>query len=193
MNEPVATSRQLSLRLLGTSDLRDESGEELRSVLVAPKRLVLLAYLALTAPNYQRRDVILALLWPELTTERARQALRSLLHKLRQALGDGVVASRGDDELALDLSRLRSDVTDFRAAIGDQRWADAMRLYGGDLLDGFHVSGLPEAERWLDEQRADLRREALGAVRALAGAAARGERWHDVVEWSKRALAMDPT
>src|SRR5438552_18938226 len=108
MNEPVvATPRQLSLRLLGTADLRDENGDELRSVLVAPKRLVLLAYLALTAPNYQRRDVLLALLWPDLTTERARQALRSVLHKLRQGVGDGVVASRGDDELALDLSRLR--------------------------------------------------------------------------------------
>src|SRR5207248_703926 len=157
MNEPiVATTRQLSLRLLGTADLRDETGDELRSVLVAPKRLVLLAYLAVTAPNFQRRDVLLALLWPELTTERARQALRSLLHKLRQGLGDGVIAARGDDELALDLTRLRSDVTDFRAAIAEHRFEDAMRLYGGALLEGFHVGGLPEAEQWLDEQRLAL-------------------------------------
>ena len=194
MNEPdVATTRPLSLRLLGTADLRNENGDELRSVLVAPKRLVLLAYLALTAPSFQRRDVLLALLWPELTTERARQALRSLLHKLRQGLGDGVIASRGDDELALDLSRIRSDVTDFRAAVADRRFADAMRLYGGDLLEGFHVSGLPEAERWLDEQRAALRSDALVATRALADDAARSERWRDVVDASKRGLALDPT
>src|SRR5438105_1963198 len=95
MNEPdVATPRQLSLRLLGTADLRDENGDELRSVLVAPKRLVLLAYLALTAPNYQRRDVLLPLLWPDLTTVRTRQALRSLLQELQQGVGDGVLAPR---------------------------------------------------------------------------------------------------
>ena len=47
----------LRLTLLGPVDLRDAGGNELRAVLQQPKRLALLACLALTANGaYLRRD-----------------------------------------------------------------------------------------------------------------------------------------
>jgi DNA-binding SARP family transcriptional activator len=52
---------------LGVLDLRGPDGLELRSVLQQPKRLGLLAYLAIASPHrFHRRDSLLALFWPEL-------------------------------------------------------------------------------------------------------------------------------
>jgi hypothetical protein len=50
----------IELRVLGTLDLRDGAGREVRRVLSQPKRLTLLVYLALTRATH-RRDALLAL------------------------------------------------------------------------------------------------------------------------------------
>ena len=64
----------LRLTLLGPVDLRDAGGNELRAVLQQPKRLALLACLALTANGaYRRRDALLGLFWPDLDQEHARR------------------------------------------------------------------------------------------------------------------------
>ena len=48
------------LRLLGQMDLRDPQGREVTAVVVQPKRLALLAYMAMTgATGFQRRDLLL--------------------------------------------------------------------------------------------------------------------------------------
>ena len=63
----------LRLTLLGPLDLRGEDGNELRAVLRQPKRLALLACLALTANGaYRRRDALLGLFWPDLDQEHAQ-------------------------------------------------------------------------------------------------------------------------
>ena len=41
----------IELRALGTLALRDSSGEDLHSVLAQPKRVALLAYLAIARPS----------------------------------------------------------------------------------------------------------------------------------------------
>src|SRR5690606_40408245 len=51
------------------------------------KAVALLAYLALTR-SYQTREVLAALLWPEMNEERARAGLRRTLSALRAAVGD---------------------------------------------------------------------------------------------------------
>src|SRR5687767_3433596 len=62
---------------LGTCDLRHPDGHAVQSVLAQPKRLALLAVLALAHPHgYVRRDALLPLFWPELDEDRARAALR---------------------------------------------------------------------------------------------------------------------
>ncbi|HEY6061025.1 MAG TPA: hypothetical protein VIV10_10600, partial [Gemmatimonadales bacterium] len=93
----------IELRTLGALDLRDGTGAELRSLLVQPSRTALLVYLGVAAPRgYHRRDSLLALFWPEQDAPSARVALRQALHQLRRAIGDGVLLSRGDEEVALD-------------------------------------------------------------------------------------------
>jgi len=108
----------IRLRVLGQMDLRDPRGCEVTAVLVQPKRLALLAYLAMTgATGFQRRDVLLALFWPDLSEPRARNALRQAVHQLRRALGGDVVLSRGADMLAVDESRVWCDARAFDAVL----------------------------------------------------------------------------
>src|SRR5207249_10342134 len=86
----------IRLRTLGAVDLKDSEGCELRPLLNQPKRLALLAYLALAGSSgLRRRDTVVALLWAALDEEHARGSLREALRFLRRALGEGVIVSRG--------------------------------------------------------------------------------------------------
>ena len=54
------------LRTLGGLDLRGPTGEELTQVLVQPKLVGLLTYLAgSTTSRFHRRDSLLAVFWPD--------------------------------------------------------------------------------------------------------------------------------
>ena len=96
------------LRLFGTVVLRADDGRELRSVVVQPKRLALLAYLAAAPGGRHRRDTLLAVFWPDLDSTHARGALNKSLHYLRRSLGENVVVSQGDEEL---VRRVRAAAT----------------------------------------------------------------------------------
>src|SRR5204862_175205 len=90
---PAIVPFPISLTTLGTLDLRDGDGREIRPLLQQPKRLSLLLYLAMESPRrFQRRDSLLALFWPDLDTEHARAALRAyddLVRRLAQELDIG--------------------------------------------------------------------------------------------------------
>ena len=183
----------IELRALGTLALRDPNGEDLHSVLAQPKRVALLAYLAIARPRgFQRRDTLLALLWPEQDEQHARGALNQALRHLRTALGKEAVPSRGDGEIGIDVRALSCDAVEFEAAIEADDPARALGLYRGDLLEGFHVSGGGEFERWLEEERVWLRRRAARAAAALAHCEeARGEPVA-AGHWARRAFALAP-
>ena len=183
----------IELRALGTLALREANGEDLHSVLAQPKRVALLTYLAIARPRgFHRRDTLLALLWPEQDDQHARWALNQALRHLRSALGKEVVPSRGDGEVGIAPGHLRCDAAEFEAAIVAGCLADALGLYRGDLLAGFHVSGCSEFEHWLEEERVWLRSRAAGAAAALAH---REEARREPVaagHWARRALALAP-
>jgi len=178
---------------LGAADLKGSQGSTLRSVLARPKLLGVLAYLAAASPRgFQRRDTITGLFWAELSQERARGALRQALYHLRQFLGEGVVVSRGDEEVGLDDDRFWSDVAAFEAALEKGAREEALELYRGDLLQGFYLAGGPEFERWLDGRRDELRELARVAAWELAqGAEAEGSTT-DAARWARQALRLAP-
>src|SRR3989449_2342521 len=160
----------IRLRTLGAVDLKDSEGCELRPLLTQPKRLALLAYLALAGSSgFRRRDTVVALFWPELDEEHARGSLRQALRFLRRSLGEGVIVSRGEEEIGVDRGALRCDATAFMEACEGGRHAEALDLYRGAFLDGFFVSeAAPELERWVEEERIDLRRCAAASAWSLA-------------------------
>jgi DNA-binding SARP family transcriptional activator/TolB-like protein/Tfp pilus assembly protein PilF len=183
----------IDLRTLGALDLRDGTGAELRSLLVQPSRTALLVYLGVAAPRgYHRRDSLLALFWPEQDAPSARVALRQALHQLRRAIGDGVLLSRGDEEVALDAARCRCDVAAFEQALDAGAPDRAVDLYRGPFLDGFFLSGAPEFERWVESERDRLGRRYAAALEHLAREAESRGDLAAAVQWWTRLAAHAP-
>ena len=181
----------IELRVLGALDLRDEAGREIARVLAQPKRLALLAYLALTDVA-QQRESLLALFWPELDEEHARLALRQAVHFLRDSLGTEVISSRTSEELALAPGVLRCDAREFEHDLDDARQVEALDLYRGDLLPGFHVDIAPEFEQWLDSERQRLRSRAGRAAWVLAEAAERRTNGVEAAHRARQAVQFAP-
>ncbi|HEY0025798.1 MAG TPA: BTAD domain-containing putative transcriptional regulator [Longimicrobium sp.] len=158
-----------------------------------PKRVALLAYLALARPRgLHRRDTLLAMFWPELPQERARNALRQALHQLRSACGDGVIVTRGMHEVGIDPAHLSCDahLVDAAAARGDA--AEVAEAYAGDLLPGLHAAGAGDWEDWLARERMRLRAAACAAGRALALAAREAGDPAAAARWARWTCAVDP-
>lgn len=159
----------IHLRVLGSPDLRRADGQEIRYVLVQPKRVALLAYLTVAAPRgFHRRDSLVARFWPELDAERARAALRNAIYQLRQALGPDSLETRGAEEVRLAEAACWCDALEFQEALAGGRLDEAVALYRGDLLSGLHVEGAPDVGHWLDRERERLREAAVRAGWALA-------------------------
>lgn len=179
------------LRALGALDLRDVTGRELRPLLAQPKRLALLIYLTAATPRtFHRRDTLVALLWPELDTEHARNALRQALHFLRQGLGPGALPARGAEEIGVASELVAVDVAEFESALAAGDLERALELYRGDLLPGFYISEAPAFERWLDERRTELRRRASNASWQLATLAESAGDRSGAVAWARRAMLL---
>jgi serine/threonine-protein kinase len=156
----------IEFRMLGSVELRSSDGLERHALLAQPKRIALLAYLCLARPRgFHRRDTLVGLFWPESDQAHARTSLRNALHVLRRGLGDSVILSRGDEEVAVDAATLRCDVLAFEDAVAAGRLEEALALYRGDLLTGFFLTDVPAFERWLEQERTHLRTEAARAAR----------------------------
>jgi DNA-binding SARP family transcriptional activator len=138
-------------------------------VLLQSKAVALLACLTIPSPDrFLRRDALVGLLWPELDQARARKALRQTTLVIRTSLGPNSLASRGDEDLALDGQVVSCDVAAFTRAAEDGLLTQALELYRGDLMPGFHLAGCVEFDRWLEGERSDARDRAAGAAWALA-------------------------
>ena len=146
-------------------ELRDATGREVSTVLRQPKRLALLACLAMHGRDgFLRRDTLLGMFWPALDQEHARVALRRALYFLRRALGEAVVTGRGEEEIGVAGGELWCDAVAFEAALERGDPAGALALYRGPLLDGLYVAGAAEAERWFDDTQRHLAARASAAA-----------------------------
>lgn len=182
----------IRLKTFGNIELRGAGGE-LRGILTQPKRLALLLRLAAERPgSHVRRDTLLAMFWPELDTAGARNALRQALFHLRRELGEGVLVNRGNEELGLDPSAIRSDIGEFEEAAAAGRWDAALDLLAGDFAPGLHVPDAAGFEEWIDATRAEIRRRAaVGAWALSREAEARGES-AGAAAWARRAVQQAP-
>ena len=180
-------------QLLTLGRVRLIAAEGAESPAAQPKRMALLAYLAVSsARGSARRDALLALFWPELGDEEGRRALRQGLHHLRRVLGQDVFLSEGD-EVRVREGVLGCDAVDFERMLDDGRPEQALALYRGDFLDGFHVDDVaPEYEEWVDRTRSRLRRRAANAAWASADAADAGGNGARAVELARRACELEP-
>lgn len=152
-------------RMLGTVELVDSTGTPVEPLAARPKALALLAFIVLSSRGAPcSRDTLLAHFWPDLSTRRARHALRQALYEIRQALGEDVLELRGRHEVALSRTRFAADVLDLFDALDSGRLDDVVALFRGELLPGLHVKGAREFDAWLLGEREGLNRAASGAL-----------------------------
>lgn len=184
----------IELRTLGTLDVRASDGRDVSALSTQPKRLALLAYLALTGSNrFHRRDSVVALFWPDLDQAHARGALRQALSFLRRVVGDDAIANRGEEEIGLESGIVSVDVQQFEEACQAGRTEDALALYRGDFLEGVFTSDTaPAFDQWVDRERSRLRGMASKAAWSAAESArAAGDRIR-AAELARRAASFAP-
>ncbi len=183
----------ISFRMLGSVELRDSQGRELDAILRRPKLLALLGYLTIARPwGFQRRDTLVALLWPELDHAHARNALNQAVHALRQALGREVLRARGEEEVGTKEEGISCDVREFETALEAGQAEQALALYRGSLFNGFHVSEVPEFERWLDEERERVRRRACEGAQLLIDRDEAARNPVGAARWAQRLTELSP-
>lgn len=178
----------LRLRTLGGAVL-ESGGAALAGAAGQRKSLALLALLA--PDRGVSRDKVLAYLWPEAEPDRAGHRLTQLLYALRRDL-KAEELFLGSNELRLNADLIGSDVQEFSSARRAGELERAVSLYGGPFLDGFFLSGAPEFERWVENERAGLAGDYAEALETLAAdAAAQGDP-RRAAQWWRRLAEQDP-
>jgi DNA-binding SARP family transcriptional activator len=181
----------LRLRVLGSVSLRRGS-ERPSEAQKGTKRTALLVYLTLgDARQAYERDEIVRRFWPGSTDARARAAFRQLVHVLRKDLGTDLIETRGT-RVRLRPGALRCDALEFRALAAAGRHEEALDLYHGHLLEGFHACGLPELQDWLEGERRELAEQAARSAWALAE---ESEEWGDgagAARWASEGVRLAP-
>lgn len=180
------------LQTLGALALRHDSGREITGI--SPKRLGVLLYLVLATPRaLHRRDRVAALFWPESDSAKARAALSRALYELRNALGQEVFVTRGDEEVGVDFTRLDCDVVRFEDLFQTRDYHAALDLFKGELLPGFFVADAAvELDEWLERRRMQLQAMAGDAAWRLAEEAEQQNRYADAVRYAQRSLGFHP-
>ncbi|MDX1579866.1 MAG: BTAD domain-containing putative transcriptional regulator, partial [Gemmatimonadota bacterium] len=184
---------KIEFRTLGSPDLLRSDGTAVRSVLAQPKRVALLSYIAVCGNGgFLRRDALCGAFWPEAEQSQARHRLRTALHMLRKALGHDVLIGRGDEEIGLSRAEVWCDVEAFERAVEEGRHGDALDLYRGDFLGGFHVRASHDFEEWLRGTRERLQRLAASSAKALSAAAVEAGDHEVAIRWAARAREIAP-
>ncbi|HEU4569638.1 MAG TPA: BTAD domain-containing putative transcriptional regulator [Gemmatimonadales bacterium] len=181
----------LETRLFGNLAFAGASGAE--RLAAQPKVAQLLVYLLLARPRgYHRRDRLAGLFWPDQPDTRARGSLRNALYVLRELLGEGVILTRGDDEVAVAAEQLRCDAHAFDAAIAAGELARALELYQGELLEGTFPE-LPGVEQWLEGERVAYREAAAEAAWQLALRYETATDLTSATRWARKAARLART
>jgi len=170
-----------ALQITTLGGLAVKIGETPVAGFLSRKVEALLVYLACDRRPHPR-ELLLTLLWDDLPQERALSNLRTLLSNLQKQVGPYLVVDRKTIGLNLE-SAWWLDVVAVENAIvetehlehRDGRLSDstaraleeAMRLYRGDFLAGFHVRNCREFEGWMLLQQERLRGLAISALHKL--------------------------
>lgn len=187
---------QLEIRLLGSPQfLRDHSPI---TEFISHKVPALLAYLAVTRRAHSR-DKLAALFWGEMPDADAKNNLRQALTNLRKfaeneltITRDSVLCSEG---IVLDAQHFSNAVRSASSLDPEPAsviLTEALHLYKGDFLEGFHVRDAPDFEDWMLAERARLRELALQALHTLTHFHASHGQFTEAITFATRLLAFDP-
>jgi len=157
----------LQLVLLGGFEVRAGTGSVIP--LQTRKTQALIAYLALATHAQHARSKLATFFWGEVPEQQARDSLRHALSEIRRVLrsadASAALVTCGD-RIAFDAASIDVDVAHFErliSAASTLSVQQAMRMYGGELLDGIVVDEEP-FEQWLAQRRLQLRAHATSSL-----------------------------
>ncbi|MBN1401553.1 MAG: tetratricopeptide repeat protein [Anaerolineae bacterium] len=172
------------------------------------KARALLAWLVMDSRRPHRREALAGLLWPDYPERNALRSLSTALANVRQALHD---AETDPPWLLIDRQsvqfNLRSDHFLDVAVLHSlpALWPDgavdpniaselerALRLYRGELLQGFSFADCADLENWLSLQRERYRLRALYVCHRLADYALANHDYAHAEDYAQRGLQLDP-
>ncbi|MGI9622702.1 MAG: ATP-binding protein, partial [Acidimicrobiales bacterium] len=176
---------RLQVHLLGTVEVTLD-GERLRDF--DALRLQRFLALLLLRPELSHRSRIAFELWPDSDESQARTNLRKLIHDVRNSLPDHEVFVEITNEVVrwLPDGPSRADVIDFHTAAVSGDVQLAASHYSGDLLPACY-------DDWVLDERARARSSALSAFTRLAHEGVADCDFEKAVEYSRRALDLEPT
>jgi DNA-binding SARP family transcriptional activator len=154
-------------------------------LLLSKGSLALLALLAASGRRGMSRDKLLACRWPDSDTDHGQNALNQALFVVRRALGANAI-TQSATEVRLNAETVESDLDAFEEARSAGDVERAVALYGGAFLDGFHLGGAPEFERWTATERARIASEHADVLERLAESAENREDWPAAAGWWQR-------
>lgn len=157
-----------------------------------PKRFAVLMYLMLSQRGGAlTRDKVIGTFWPESDSGRARNALRQTISFVRSCLGERALVNVGPQGLAVD-SAIDCDAVKFESLLDSRRAEDALQLYRGEFLPGFHIGGAQGFTDWLDARRTGLSQRAAKAAWDLSAQHEESGDSAGAAFWGKRALSLSP-
>jgi predicted ATPase/DNA-binding SARP family transcriptional activator len=196
---------KLKFLLLGKPRIEQE-GAPLK--LPRKKALALLSYLAMTNRSHSR-ETLAGLLWPEYEEEKAHASLRNIVWSIKQTLGEEWIVTERDSlcllkdaELWLDVARFKQlvetptshhpqDTPDFCADCFSSL-QEAIELYHGDFMSGFHLPDSSKYDEWQSFESERLRHEFEAALRqAVQYLSLRGQ-FEPAIQFAKRRVAQNP-
>ena len=196
---------KLKLLLLGKPRIEQE-GAPLK--LPRKKALALLSYLAVTNSSHAR-ETLAGLLWPEYEEEKAHASLRSIVWSIKQTLGEEWIVTERDSLCLRKGAGLWLDVALFKQLVetpishhpqpAPDLCADcfgslqeAIELYHGDFMAGFHLPDSPKYDEWQSFESEKLRHAFDVALhQATQYLSLRGQ-FEAAIQFAKRRVVQNP-
>ena len=183
----------LRIRLFGCPAVSRDGGGWLRQTTRSADRL--LGYLALNGERPHAREKLAELLWEDAPPERARNALKTTLWRLRQSL-EPCEADRGRflkigraGEIGLNFSSdLWCDAHEFVFALHGPdpgKLRDSVLAVEGELLEGFY-------DDWIIAERERLDNARFGALLQLMTMSTEAGAYEEALNYGRRILDRDP-
>jgi len=179
-----------NIRLLGGAAVaertRDTHGRD-----ASPRRLALIALLAIARDEGVERGRAATLLWHREGELAAREKLDRLVRALRAELGADTVVDLGET-MRLDTGRVHVDVVDFEDACDAGDFERAAADYDGEFLEGFFLEDAVDFEQWASDQRTRLTARAAAVLDGLAAIAGGHGETQRMIELLRRRADLEP-
>ncbi len=161
----------IRISLLGPPSVTDRSGEPIPGLGLG-KPLGMLAYLIIKGES--RREELVSLFWGDLPEQKARNAFRQTLHRLRAALGEENLP-QSTTTVKVGPAGIWTDVTLFEQLLKRGAIDEGLALYRGQFLEGLDLRA-PDFDQWVVAERARLDARYQWALQqGISAASTRGD------------------